>query len=106
MKNVKIDFKSLGGPVYSGRPRGVALRQRLELDTLDEDKSAVVDVNVPDSTYSMTSSFFLGLFGPSVARAGSREAFFGKYHFQAKPVLQKAFDGYVDIALQTTRLFN
>jgi hypothetical protein len=106
MKNVIIDFKTLGGPVYSGRPRGAALRERLDLDNLDEDQSAVVNVSVPDSTYSMTSSFFLGLFGPSVARAGTREKFFGKYNFHAKPVLQKAFDDYVDIALQTTRLFN
>lgn len=106
MKKMIIDFSELGGPVYSGRPRGAALRAKYLLDEVDRDVEAVVDVSVPDKTYSMTSSFFLGLFGPSVVQAGSREAFFRKYHFRAKPVLQNAFVDYVDVALQTKRLFN
>lgn len=106
MKNVKIDFTELGGPVYSGRPRGAALRERFFLDDVDKDASQVVDVSVPDSTYSMTSSFFLGLFGPSVVRAGSSDAFFRKFHFAAKPVLKTAFTGYVENALQAKRLFS
>ncbi|MBA4058688.1 MAG: hypothetical protein C0490_28485 [Marivirga sp.] len=103
---MKIDFKDLGGPVYTGRPRGVAIRQRLGLDAVDKDNEQVVDVAVPDSTYSMTSSFFLGLFGPSVVHAGSSSAFFEKFHFTAKPALKNAFTGYVENALQAKRLFN
>lgn len=106
MKNVKIDFTSLGGPVYSGRPRGAAIRHKFLLDEVDRDAAAKVEVSLPENTYSMTSSFFLGLFGPSVVKAGSSEAFFRKFHFHAKPVLQNAFSGYVEIALQTKRLFN
>lgn len=101
-----IDFNELGGPVYSGRPRGAAARVRYLLDEVDKDSNTVVDVSVPDRTYSMTSSFFLGLFGPSVVRAGSREAFFQKYHFKAKPVLKNAFIDYVDVALQAKGLFS
>jgi hypothetical protein len=106
MKKMMINFSDLGGPVYSGRPRGVALRQQLALDAVDENAEQVVDVAVPDSTYSMTSSFFLGLFGPSVVSAGSSEAFFEKFHFTAKPVLKNAISGYVENALQTKRLFS
>lgn len=106
MKTMKIDFKQLGGPVYSGRPRGVAIRKQYALDSVDGDASATVDIAVPDNTYSMTSSFFLGLFGPSVVKAGSSQAFFSKFHFTAKPVLQHAFTGYVENALQAKRLFS
>lgn len=106
MKTMKIDFVSLGGPVYSGRPRGVAVREKYALDAVDKDATQVVDVTIPDDTYSMTSSFFLGLFGPSVVRAGSSEAFFRKFHFDAKPVLRTAFAGYVESALQAKRLFS
>lgn len=106
MKTMKIDFVSLGGPVYSGRPRGAAIREKYELDAVDQDAMTSVDVKIPDSTYSMTSSFFLGLFGPSVVRAGSSEAFFKKFHFDAKPVLKTAFTGYVENALQAKRLFS
>jgi hypothetical protein len=106
MKKMKIDFVSLGGPVYSGRPRGAALREKYALDSVDGDASQVVDVTIPENTYSMTSSFFLGFFGPSVVRAGSSEAFFRKFHFDAKPVLKTAFTGYVENALQAKRLFS
>lgn len=106
MKKMKIDFVSLGGPVYSGRPRGAAIRAQYALDAVDKDTDQVVDVAIPDSTYSMTSSFFLGMFGPSVVRAGSSEAFFRKFHFDAKPVLKTAFTGYVENVLQAKRLFS
>jgi hypothetical protein len=106
MKMMNIDFAELGGPVYTGRPRGVSIRERYSLDAADGDSDLVVNVAVPDATYTMTSSFFLGLFGPSVVRAGSSEAFFKKFHFTAKPVLKNAFSGYVENALQAKRLFS
>jgi len=102
--HITIDFSNIGGPVYSGRPRGESLRSRFELDLVDEGNGQV-DIEVPESTYSVTSSFFLGLFGPSVVRAGSSEAFFRKYHFKAKPVLEKAFHDYASLALQSKALF-
>lgn len=106
MEKVLINFADCGGPVYSGRPRGAALRGTFNLDKVDQEKDKVVDVLVPESTYSITSSFFLGMFGPSVLTAGTPEAFFSKFHFNAKPALRDAFNGYVANALQAKRLFN
>jgi hypothetical protein len=76
-----IDFARLGGPVYVGRPNGEKARERLDVDKLDRAESAI-DVLIPEGTYSVTSSYFLGLFGPSVVRFGSEEAFFAHYVFR------------------------
>lgn len=103
--HITIDFNNIAGPVYSGRPRGESLRTKFALDSVDEE-NVQVDIEVPEGTYSVTSSFFLGLFGPSVVRAGSSEAFFRKYNFRAKPVLEKAFHDYASLALQTKALFS
>ncbi|MGY6161831.1 hypothetical protein [Paraburkholderia strydomiana] len=103
-QQMTIDFRDIEGPIYSGRPRGESLRRKYELDAVDS-SPAHVAVKVPDSTYSVTSSFFLGLFGPSVLAAGSRDAFFKKFQFSAKPVLLDAFADYANRALQTKTLF-
>ena len=103
-KTLMIDFKSIQGPVYTGRDRGERLRRELKLDEVDV-SGAIVDVKIPDTTYTISSSFFLGLFGPSVVKAGSREAFYQRYHFTSPPFLREAMDQYVSRALQTRNLF-
>lgn len=100
-----IDFAKYPGPVYTGRPRGELIRRELSLDAID-DSETKVDVKIPQGTYSLTSSFFLGMFGPSVLKAGSQEVFFEKYHFETTPALFEAFNDYVTRALQEKRLFH
>lgn len=102
--HMTIDFRDIEGPIYSGRPRGESLRRKYELDAVDSSAEKVT-VEVPEGTYSVTSSFFLGLFGPSVLKAGSRDAFFDKYEFHAKPVLLDAFSDYANRVLQAKSLF-
>ncbi|WP_157660192.1 hypothetical protein [Burkholderia ubonensis] len=99
-----IDFRDIEGPIYSGRPRGESLRRKYALDDVDASGDKVA-VRIPESTYSVTSSFFLGLFGPSVLAAGSRDKFFEKFEFSATPVLLDAFADYANRALQTKTLF-
>jgi hypothetical protein len=99
-----IDFAKIEGPVYTGRLRGEQLRDELELDRLDE-AADTVDVRIPESTYTISSSFFLGLFGPSVVKAGSPEAFYSHYRFQSPAFLKEVMDSYVRRALQTRNLF-
>jgi len=106
MSDIKvIDFGKLEGPVFTGRPRGELLRRKLKVDDLDAG-DLVVDVQIPESTYSITSSFILGLFGKSVVRLGSKEAFYGKYHFHTSPLFQEVVDTCVTRALQTKALFD
>lgn len=100
-----IDFAKYNGPVYTGRERGVRLRAELRLDDIDR-SDAIVEVSIPDDTYTVTSSFFLGLFGPSVIRAGSKDAFYERFHFKSPAFLRPDMDGYVARALQTRNLFH
>jgi hypothetical protein len=76
-----IDFGKLGGPVYVGRPNGEEARQRLNVEEMDS-APGVIDVLIPEGTYSINSSYFLGLFGPSVVHFGSKAAFFEHYRFR------------------------
>ena len=99
---VTIDFQELGGPVYSGRSKGELARKKFNLDEVDKNQMKVV-VRIPETTYSVTSSFFLGLFGESVRRAGSREAFLRRYDIQAPEVFGETFDTCISRALQKHR---
>lgn len=99
-----IDFEKIEGPVYTGRDRGQRLRVELCLDELDA-RGVEVDIKIPESTYTISSSFFLGLFGPSVVRAGSRDAFYRRYHFKSPSFLKEVMDSYVARALQSRNLF-
>jgi GTP-dependent phosphoenolpyruvate carboxykinase len=100
---VIIDFDKLGGPVFTGRPRGENLRATLKVEQID-DSDTQVEVKIPDSTYSISSSFILGLFGRSVVKAGSKEAFYKKYHFKSNELFQGIVDSCVTRALQDKTL--
>ena len=95
-----IDFKRIEGPVYTGRGRGERLRLEYQLDAVDADQMDV-DVTIPDGTYTISSSFFLGFFGPSVVNAGSKNAFYSRFHFKSPEFLKKVIDDYVSRALQS-----
>jgi hypothetical protein len=105
-ENVIIDFATLGGPVFTGRPRGEKLREVLPVEDYDGDTDISVEVKIPETTYSISSSFVLGLFGKSVVRAGSKQAFYNKYHFNTNELFQGVVDSCVTRALQDKSLFN
>lgn len=91
---LRIDFAELGGPVYIGRARGRKAREQLGLEEFDEG-DRVVKVLIPDGTYALNSSYFLGLFGPSIRRAGSISEFKSKYPILAPPHLRASLDDYI-----------
>ena len=99
-----IYFNEIEGPVYTGRSRGERLRSELQLDKIDA-TGDVVEVEIPNGTYTISSSFFLGLFGPSVVQAGSKDAFYSRYHFNSPRFLKDVMDEYVSRALQSRNLF-
>ena len=103
-ESTTIDFASIEGPVYTGRERGTLLRDYLKIPALEAD-NVHIRVSIPDATYTISSSFFLGLFGPSVIQCGSKEAFYKKYEFVANEFLKSIIDGHVDRALQERNLF-
>lgn len=102
---MQINFAAFDGPVYSGRSRGEQVRIKLNLDSVDKNDDLHVQVTIPDDTYSVTSSFFLGVFGPSIVRAGSAARFFDKFHITAKQAISERIHSFVERALQQKSLF-
>jgi hypothetical protein len=70
--------------VITGRDCGEEFRRRFQLDRLDTSEGEVV-VSIPPAVVSVNTSFFLGLFGPSVRRLGP-EGFLSKYKFECDDV--------------------
>ena len=67
--------------VYSGRPRGEMVRQETGLDRLDVDsRYSRIIVRFPDDTWDVGSSFWLGMFAPSVEKLGA-DQFRARYCF-------------------------
>ena len=97
-----IEFSGLGGPVYAGRSKGERARDLLGLARMDKEP-AVVKINIPDDTYSLNSSFFLGLFGPSVVFFKSPDAFLKKYSFNAPDLIVEEIEKGIDRALAEVR---
>lgn len=95
---IEIDFAKLGPPVYIGRDRGENEREKYNLDEIDKSNTCV-NVIIPEDTYSINSSFFLGLFGKSILNAGSRDNFLNKYRFKAPTVFEEAIEKFIDRAL-------
>lgn len=105
MTSLTVDLSSVSGPVYSGRDRGEALRKKYDLDH-KEDGAEVVDVVIPKTTYTVSSSFFLGLFGPSVRKCGSVDSFERKFNFRGPEFLKPVLHSHASLALQNRSLFN
>jgi hypothetical protein len=99
-KTIEIDLKKFAGPVYTGRPRGEAIRLQINLDKIDTDPSTAVKIIVPEETFSLNSSFFLGLLGPSVRASGTREKFLEKFDFQCPDHILEFIDSGIERALQ------
>jgi len=100
-----IDFEKLGGPVYIGRDRGMAERAKYNLDEVDKSDQCVT-VKIPESTYSINSSFFLGLFGKSIKYAGSSEKFREKYVISAPKEINDNLENYIERALYEKTLMS
>ena len=102
--NALVDLSKFPGPIYTGRQRGESIRASLNLDEVDASEAAV-EVLIPVNAYAISSSFFLGLFGPSVKRAGTPEAFFLFFHFPGiRPSMLPQLEAYVARALQSPSL--
>ena len=97
--DVVIDFAKLGGPVYLGRERGQKIREQFALDRDIDKTDKKVVVNIPTNTYSINSSFFLGLFGRSIRNAGSREEFLQKFTFNAPRLFSEVIESCIARAL-------
>lgn len=93
-------FKNSGSRVLSGRNEGKKAREKLNLDSVDNDAENV-SVIFPEDIISLNSSFFLGLFGPSVRNLGENE-FVKKYTFICPDFIKKSVNDGIERALKTS----
>lgn len=80
--SVKIDllqYRGNGSSLFTGRPQGVDVREKLGLDSKDKDDKKYCFV-IPSGTTSFNPSFYLGLLFESIKRLGI-SAFEDKYSF-------------------------
>lgn len=96
---MKINFGDLGMPVFTGRMRGQEARRRLKLDSIKDDD--IVEVVIPQETYAVTSSYFLGLFGPSVRSLGL-ERFQQVFQFKVPDFLKEQLSDWIVRAFRET----
>lgn len=89
--------------VLSGRDCGIDSRRKFNLDRIDKSSDSVTVV-IPDDVISMNTSFFLGLFGPSVRRLG-KTGFLAKYHFQCHDIHRSTIEEGIERALKETTIF-
>jgi hypothetical protein len=95
-----IDLSELtrGGEVHnlSGHERGLAARNLFELDRLDGE-GRPVDVLIPSDIYTVTPSFFQGMFSQSVlALGGDGGQFLSRFRFRASPVVMRQIQRGID----------
>src|SRR5437016_3489295 len=98
----KIDLSSVRtspeSRVFSGRERGLVAREKFNLNRVDHE-SEPVTVVIPQGTYSMNMSFFLGMFGDSVRELG-RDGFQRKYLFDSDAVHLQSIEEGMNRALK------
>jgi hypothetical protein len=95
-----LDFAKFGGPVYVGRDNGIEARKRFKVHRYDT-RGSQVTVRIPNETYSVNSSFFLGLFGDSFKRFGTKETFMAHYNFVAPPHVMNTLTSVLDTAFKS-----
>ena len=82
--------------VISGRNLGYDIRKKIGLDKIDEDGNNY-DFIFPENIISISTSFFLGLFGNSVRKFKNKQDFQTKYNIMGNSNLDRnVSDGIVD----------
>jgi len=84
--------------VFSGRDNGEEARKKFNLDYADDNVKDVI-VIVAHDTYSFNTSFFLGMFGPSVKKLGIF-GFKEKYQFVCEDLIQKSINNDIERAFK------
>ncbi|MBS7698673.1 MULTISPECIES: hypothetical protein [unclassified Chelatococcus] len=100
MLEIKLSELTGNGEVrnLSGHERGLAARKKFQLEAADERGEEVLVV-VPHEVYTLTPSFFQGMFAESVRRAASREKFLARYRFDADPVVLRQVESGISASL-------
>ena len=84
METIKIElnsYKNGKSTIFTGRPQGESVREKINLDKIDEDPNSVVVFLIPFDTTTFNPSFYLGLLFKSYQTLGFTD-FESKYSFE------------------------
>ena len=97
-----IDLSITEPPIFTSRRKGIACREKYDLDKLDYQINPV-KIIFPKNTYTMSSGFFLGLFGKSIRLLGKKERFLEHYTFTVPTQIMSKINKYINTALRKKR---
>lgn len=80
-----------------GRELGSSIREILDLDSIDKNNEIVI-IKIPDNIFCMTSSFFIGLFGPSIIKL-DKYRFMYKYKFECNKMIYETIEDGINRSL-------
>lgn len=83
----------------SGRDLGFKQRRHHKLDEL-EDTNEEIEIIIADNIIFLSSSFFLGMFGDSVRKCGSKEKFKEKFIFKTNGQIESNIEDGINDALK------
>ena len=84
--------------VLSGRELGDNLRKNFKLNELDNNDKQY-EIVFPENIISISTSFFLAMFGESVRKYGSKEKFEDKYIFNVNNNMKSNINDGINDAL-------
>jgi len=83
---------------FVGRKLGEETRKLLKIEEYDKLRHPLI-IKANDSTRTLSSSFLLGLLGPSIVKAGSKENFLDQYKIQLPSVFEEKLSTSIRRAL-------
>ena len=88
--------------VLSGAELGREVRKELNIDVLDNQEGTVT-FYIPESVYSLNSSFFSGLFQKSIRNLGEKK-FREHYKFECNEIIRENIEDGIFYILNTLNL--
>lgn len=105
MKNKVLKINLLDGIpgskgifAISGRELGYKQRKHFKIDKIEDDYDKI-EIIIDEKILFMSSSFFLGMFGESVRKCGTKEKFKEKFIFKANSQLDNNIEDGINDAL-------
>ncbi len=79
--------------VFAGRINGFAVRDEFEIDKVVKSGEQVV-ISFPGTAYTVSRTFFEGMFGEAIRQHNSKEKFFEQFEFKVPDFLKPVLDEY------------
>ncbi len=107
MTEISIDLSNYTTPaskVFSGQSRGKDLRQILNIEKYEKGDYSV-SIIIPEDTYSVNPSFFLGFLGKTVKKLGE-EVFNSKFKFICSSIIKENINEGIKYSLKYSSIFD